>query len=116
MLRNFAILAFIIIGLCEFFIVIALLAIGLFGVVEEPRATELVKELFLTGAVLFGPFLFSRWFIKCDSCAKNLVTFNNFDGKSVSWDDLLISMVSKKPVQCPYCRKPNYLRNNKSNI
>lgn len=116
MLRNISILIFVLLGLCEFLIVLALLAIALFGVVEEPKATELVKELFLIGAVLIVPFLLARWFIKCEICSKSLITFNNFDGRSVSWDDLLISMISKKPIQCPHCRKPNYLRNKKSSI
>lgn len=111
MLRSISVLTFVLLGLCEFLIVLALLAIALFGVVEEPKATELVKELFLIGAILIAPFLITRWIIRCEFCSKVLITFNNHDGKSVSWDNLLISMVSKKPVRCPHCRKPNYLRN-----
>ena len=110
MFRNITILAFIISGICEFLIVIALLAVGLFGIVEEPEATVLVKQLFLIGAVLIVPFFLTRLFIKCDSCDKSLVTFNNFDNKSVSWDNLLWSLISKKPLQCPHCRQLNYLR------
>ena len=112
MYRNISILAFVVLGLCEFGVVLALLAIGVLGVVEEPQATSIVKQLFILGAVLIVPFLLTRLLIKCDSCSKSLVTFNNFDNKSVSWDSLLWSLVTKEAIKCPHCRQPNHLRKN----
>lgn len=114
MIRHVALLTFIVVGITECLIVVSLLSIGLFGIIEEPEATVVVKKLFLVGAGFFPLFMISRWFIKCDNCRKNLVTFNNFDGKSVSWDNLFFALFSSKPVFCPHCRHPNFLKRTKS--